>query len=187
MLGAEGVTNATKYAILNANYIKERLNGHYDTLYSGEMGRAAHEMILECRPFKQKGIEVTDIAKRLMDYGFHAPTVSFPVAGTLMIEPTESENLEELDRFCDAMIEIRKEIEASSIEDNNTVLKNAPHTLAMVTADVWNFPYSREKAAFPLEYISENKFWPTVRRTDDAYGDRNLVCSCAPIEAYMEN
>jgi glycine dehydrogenase len=187
MLGAEGVTNATKYAILNANYIKERLNGHYDTLYSGEMGRAAHEMILECRPFKQKGVEVTDIAKRLMDYGFHAPTVSFPVAGTLMIEPTESENLEELDRFCDAMIEIRKEIEASTIEDHNTVLKNAPHTLGMVTADVWNFPYTREKAAFPLEYISENKFWPTVRRTDDAYGDRNLVCSCAPIEAYMEN
>jgi len=187
MLGAEGVTNATKYAILNANYIKERLNGHYDTLYSGEMGRAAHEMIIECRPFKQKGVEVTDIAKRLMDYGFHAPTVSFPVAGTMMIEPTESENLEELDRFCDSMIEIRKEIESSTIEDHDTVLKNAPHTLMMVTADVWNFPYTREKAAFPLEYISENKFWPTVRRTDDAYGDRNLVCSCAPIEAYMES
>ena len=187
MLGAEGVTNATKYAILNANYIKERLNGHYDTLYSGEMGRAAHEMILECRPFKQKGVEVTDIAKRLMDYGFHAPTVSFPVAGTLMIEPTESENLEELDRFCDAMIAIRKEIEASTLEDHDTVLKNAPHTLAMLTTDVWNFPYTRETAAFPLEYIAENKFWPTVRRTDDAYGDRNLVCSCAPIEAYMEN
>lgn len=187
MLGAEGVTDATKYAILNANYIKERLNGHYDTLYSGEMGRAAHEMIIECRPFKQKGVEVTDIAKRLMDYGFHAPTVSFPVAGTMMIEPTESENLEELDRFCDAMIEIRKEIEASTIEDHDTVLRNAPHTLMMVTADVWNFPYTREKAAFPLDYISENKFWPTVRRTDDAYGDRNLVCSCAPIEAYMES
>jgi glycine dehydrogenase len=187
MLGAEGVTNATKYAILNANYIKERLNGHYDTLYSGEMGRAAHEMILECRPFKQKGVEVTDIAKRLMDYGFHAPTVSFPVAGTLMIEPTESENLEELDRFCDAMIAIRKEIEASTLEDHDTVLKNAPHTLAMLTTDVWNFPYTRETAAFPLDYIAENKFWPTVRRTDDAYGDRNLVCSCAPIEAYMEN
>jgi glycine dehydrogenase len=186
MLGAEGVTDATKYAILNANYIKERLNGHYDTLYSGEMGRAAHEMILECRPFKQKGIEVTDIAKRLMDYGFHAPTVSFPVAGTLMIEPTESENLEELDRFCDAMISIRKEIEASTLEDKDNVLKNAPHTLGMLTANVWNFPYSREKAAFPLEYISDNKFWPTVRRADDAYGDRNLVCSCAPIEAYME-
>ncbi|TRX22892.1 aminomethyl-transferring glycine dehydrogenase [Flavobacterium franklandianum] len=187
MLGAEGVTKSTEIAILNANYIKEKLNGHYDTLYSGEMGRAAHEMILECRPFKQKGIEVTDIAKRLMDYGFHAPTVSFPVAGTLMIEPTESENLEELDRFCDAMISIRKEIEASTLEDKNNVLKNSPHTLAMLTADVWNFPYTREQAAFPLEYIAENKFWPTVRRADDAYGDRNLVCSCAPIEAYMEN
>lgn len=187
MLGTEGLTNSTKFAILNANYIKEKLNGYYDTLYSGEMGRAAHEMILECRPFKQKGIEVTDIAKRLMDYGFHAPTVSFPVAGTLMIEPTESENLEELDRFCDAMISIRKEIESSTIEDKNNVLKNSPHTLAMLTSDVWNFPYTREQAAFPLDYIAENKFWPTVRRADDAYGDRNLVCSCAPIEAYMEN
>jgi len=187
MLGTEGLTNATKYAILNANYIKEKLSGHYETLYSGEKGRAAHEMILECRPFKQKGIEVTDIAKRLMDYGFHAPTVSFPVAGTLMIEPTESENLEELDRFCEAMIAIRKEIEASDADDHNNVLKNAPHTLNMLTAEVWNFPYSREKAAFPLDFISENKFWPTVRRTDDAFGDRNLVCSCAPIEAYMES
>jgi glycine dehydrogenase len=187
MLGAEGLTDATKYAILNANYIKERLTGHYDTLYTGEMGRAAHEMILECRPFKQKGIEVTDIAKRLMDYGFHAPTVSFPVAGTLMIEPTESENLEELDRFCDAMISIRKEIEAAVAENPNNVLKNSPHTLAMITADDWNFPYTRQQAAFPLDYISENKFWPSVRRVDDAYGDRNLICSCAPIEAYMEN
>jgi glycine dehydrogenase len=187
MLGAEGLKAATEYAILNANYIKEKLSGHYDTLYSGEMGRAAHEMILECRPFKQKGIEVTDIAKRLMDYGFHAPTVSFPVAGTLMIEPTESENLEELDRFCDAMISIRKEIEASTIEDSNNVLKNSPHTLSLLTANTWNFPYTREQAAFPLEYIAENKFWPTVRRADDAYGDRNLVCSCASIEAYVEN
>lgn len=185
MLGAEGLKKSTQYAILNANYIKEKLNGHYDILYSGEMGRAAHEMILECRPFKQKGIEVTDIAKRLMDYGFHAPTVSFPVAGTLMIEPTESENLEELDRFCDAMISIRKEIEASNADDHNTVLHNAPHTLAMLTTEVWNFPYTREQAAFPLEYIAENKFWPTVRRADDAFGDRNLVCSCAPIEAYL--
>ncbi|RTY88511.1 aminomethyl-transferring glycine dehydrogenase [Flavobacterium sp. GT3R68] len=186
MLGAEGLTNSTKNAILNANYIKERLSGHYDTLYSGEMGRAAHEMILECRPFKQKGIEVTDIAKRLMDYGFHAPTVSFPVAGTLMVEPTESENLEELDRFCDAMISIRKEIEASSADNANNVLKNSPHTLAMLTTEEWDFPYTREQAAFPLEYIAENKFWPTVRRADDAYGDRNLMCSCAPIEAYIE-
>ncbi len=187
MLGAEGLKKSTEYAILNANYIKEKLNGHFDTLYSGEMGRAAHEMILECRPFKEKGIEVTDIAKRLMDYGFHAPTVSFPVAGTLMIEPTESENLEELDRFCDAMISIRKEIEAATLENSNNVLKNAPHTLTMVTSDTWIYPYTREQAAFPLEYIADNKFWPTVRRADEAYGDRNLVCSCAPIEAYMES
>jgi glycine dehydrogenase len=187
MLGAEGLKSSTELAILNANYIKEKLNGHYDTLYSGEMGRAAHEMILECRPFKEKGIEVTDIAKRLMDYGFHAPTVSFPVAGTLMIEPTESENLEELDRFCDAMISIRKEIDSAKIDNPNNVLKNAPHTLMMVTNDTWMFPYTREQAAFPLDYISDNKFWPTVRRADEAYGDRNLVCSCAPIEAYLEN
>ena len=187
MLGAEGLKSSTELAILNANYIKEKLNGHYDTLYSGEMGRAAHEMILECRPFKEKGIEVTDIAKRLMDYGFHAPTVSFPVAGTLMIEPTESENLEELDRFCDAMISIRKEIEAAEIDNPNNLLKNAPHTLMMVTSDTWMYPYTREQAAFPLDYISDNKFWPTVRRADEAYGDRNLVCSCAPIETYIEN
>ena len=187
MLGAEGLRQSTEYAILNANYIKEKLNGHYDTLYSGENGRAAHEMIIECRPFKEKGIEVTDIAKRLMDYGFHAPTVSFPVAGTMMIEPTESENLEELDRFCDAMIAIRKEIEAATLDNPNNILKNAPHTLMMATTDSWNFPYSREAAAFPLEYIAENKFWPTVRRVDEAYGDRNLNCSCAPIEAYIES
>ena len=187
MLGAEGLKKSTEYAILNANYIKEKLNGHYDTLYSGEKGRAAHEMILECRPFKEKGIEVTDIAKRLMDYGFHAPTVSFPVAGTLMIEPTESENLEELDRFCDAMVAIRKEIEAATIDNPNNVLKNAPHTLMMVTSDNWIYPYTREQAAFPIDYVADNKFWPTVRRADEAYGDRNLVCSCAPIEAYMEN
>ena len=185
MLGSEGLTNATKYAILNANYMKARLEDHYPVLYSGEMGRAAHEMILDCRAFKQQGVEVTDIAKRLMDYGFHAPTVSFPVAGTLMIEPTESEDVAELDRFCDAMISIRKEIAAATAEDHNTVLHNAPHTQAMLTADVWNFPYTREQAGFPLEYIAENKFWPSVRRVDDAYGDRNLVCSCAPIEAYM--
>lgn len=185
MLGAEGVTNATKYAILNANYMKARLEEHYPILYSGEMGRAAHEMILDCRAFEEKGIKVTDIAKRLMDYGFHAPTVSFPVAGTLMIEPTESEDRAELDRFCDAMIAIRREIEASTKDEENNVLRNAPHTLAMVTSDAWVFPYSREKAAFPLDYVAENKFWPSVRRVDEAYGDRNLVCSCAPIEAYM--
>jgi glycine dehydrogenase len=185
MLGAEGLKNATQYAILNANYMKARLESHYPVLYSGEMGRAAHEMILDCRAFKEKGVEVGDIAKRLMDYGFHAPTVSFPVAGTLMIEPTESEDLAELDRFCDALISIRKEIETATKEDTNNVLHNAPHTLNMLTADTWNFPYTREQAAYPLDYIAENKFWPSVRRIDDAYGDRNLVCSCAPIEAYM--
>jgi len=185
MLGAEGLKKATEYAILNANYMKARLEEHYPILYSGECGRAAHEMILDCRAFKQQGVEVTDIAKRLMDYGFHAPTVSFPVAGTLMIEPTESEDLGELDRFCDAMISIRKEIKEATADNHTTVLHNAPHTLAMLTTDNWDFPYTREQAAFPLDYISENKFWPSVRRVDDAYGDRNLVCSCAPIEAYM--
>lgn len=185
MLGAEGLKKATETAILNANYMKARLEQSYPILYSGEMGRAAHEMIIDCRQFKEKGIEVVDIAKRLMDYGFHAPTVSFPVAGTLMIEPTESEDLAELDRFCDAMASIRKEIEAATADDANNVLKNAPHTLAMVTSDNWVFPYTREQAAYPLEYISENKFWPSVRRVDEAYGDRNLICSCAPIEAYM--
>ena len=186
MLGAEGLTNATKNAILNANYMKERLQGHFTTLYTGEMGRAAHEMILDCRSFKQNGIEVVDIAKRLMDYGFHAPTVSFPVAGTIMVEPTESEGLTELDRFCDALISIRKEIDAASQEDTNNVLKNAPHTQEMLTADEWDLPYSRKQAAFPLDYITENKFWPSVRRVDDAYGDRNLICSCNPIEDYIE-
>ena len=186
MLGADGLTESTKIAILNTNYIKERLQGHFDTLYSGEKGRAAHEMIVDCRPFKENGIEVSDIAKRLMDYGFHAPTVSFPVAGTLMIEPTESENKEELDRFCDAMISIREEIKNASKENPNNVLKNAPHTLAMVTANDWDFPYTREEAAFPIDYIQDNKFWPSVRRVDDAYGDRNLICSCAPIKDFME-
>ena len=187
MLGAEGLTNSTKVAIINANYIKERLHGSFETLYSGEMGRAAHEMIIDCRDFREKGIEVGDIAKRLMDYGFHAPTVSFPVAGTLMIEPTESESKEELDRFCDAMISIRKEIESVSKDEPNNLLKNAPHTLAMLTSDSWEFPYTREEAAFPLEYVKENKFWPTVRRVDDAFGDRNLICTCAPIESFIES
>lgn len=185
MLGAEGLKKATETAILNANYMKARLETSYPILYSGEMGRAAHEMIIDCRAFKENGIEVVDIAKRLMDYGFHAPTVSFPVAGTLMIEPTESEDLAELDRFCDAMISIRKEIEFASADNADNILKNAPHTLAMLTTDNWTFPYTREQAAFPLEYIAENKFWPSVRRVDEAYGDRNLICSCAPIEAYM--
>ncbi len=186
MLGTKGLKEATEIAILNANYIKERLEGYYDTLYTGENGRAAHEMIIDCREFKSRGIEVTDIAKRLMDYGFHAPTVSFPVAGTMMIEPTESESKAEMDRFCDAMISIRKEIDKTSKEEPNNVLKNAPHTLEMLTADEWLLPYTREIAAFPLDYVKDNKFWPTVRRVDEAFGDRNLVCSCAPIEAYIE-
>lgn len=186
MLGENGLTKSTKTAILNANYIKQRLSGKFDVLYTGEQGRAAHEMIIDCRPFKKNGIEVSDIAKRLMDYGFHAPTVSFPVAGTLMIEPTESESLAELDRFCNAILSIREEIDTTSVDEPNNVLKNAPHTLAMVTNDEWNFPYSRQKAAFPLPYVTENKFWPSVRRVDDAYGDRNLICTCAPIEAYAE-
>ena len=185
MLGAKGLKDATRNAILNANYMKERLQGSYETLYTGELNRAAHEMILDCRDFKQHGIEVVDIAKRLMDYGFHAPTVSFPVAGTLMVEPTESENKAELDRFCDAMIAIRKEIAEATKEDANNPLKNAPHTQAMLTADEWTLPYSRKQAAFPLDYIAENKFWPSVRRVDDAFGDRNLICSCNPIEDYM--
>ncbi|RTE52918.1 glycine dehydrogenase (aminomethyl-transferring) [Arenibacter aquaticus] len=186
MLGESGLTNSTKTAILNANYIKSRLSGKFNVLYTGERGRAAHEMIIDCRPFKANGIEVGDIAKRLMDYGFHAPTVSFPVAGTLMIEPTESESLAELDRFCNAMLSIREEIDDASLADNNNPLKNAPHTLEMITSDQWEFPYSRQKAAFPLPYILDNKFWPSVRRVDDTYGDRNLVCTCAPIEAYAE-
>ncbi|HSP12343.1 MAG TPA: aminomethyl-transferring glycine dehydrogenase [Salegentibacter sp.] len=186
MLGSKGLQKATEYAILNANYVKERLNEYFKTLYSGERGRAAHEMIVDCRPFKAKGIEVTDIAKRLIDYGFHSPTVSFPVAGTLMIEPTESESKAELDRFCDALISIRKEIEETSEADSDNVLKNAPHTAAMLTSDTWNFSYSRQKAAFPLDYIADNKFWPSVRRVDEAFGDRNLMCSCPPTEEYAE-
>ena len=185
MLGAKGLTDSTKIAILNANYIKERLDNYYPTLYTGEKGRAAHEMIIDCRDFKQNGIEVVDIAKRLMDYGFHAPTVSFPVGGTMMIEPTESESIAELDRFCDAMISIREEIKNATKEDDNNPLKNAPHTQEMLTADAWEFPYTRKQAAFPLAYIADNKFWPTVRRVDDAFGDRNLICSCNPIEDYM--
>jgi glycine dehydrogenase len=190
MLGNEGLTDSTKYAILNANYIKERLAGAFDVLYSGENGRCAHEMILDCRPFKRDaGIEVTDIAKRLMDYGFHAPTVSFPVAGTVMVEPTESESKDELDRFCDAMLSIRQEInsvQAGDLDPSDNMLKNAPHTQAMITADTWEFSYSRSAAAFPLAFVAENKFWPSVRRVDDAYGDRNLVCTCESIESYME-
>jgi glycine dehydrogenase len=189
MMGAKGLKRATELAILNANYIKARLSDHYPVLYTGKQGRCAHEMILDCRAFKKVGIEVEDIAKRLMDYGFHAPTVSFPVAGTLMVEPTESESLAELDRFCEAMISIREEIrevEEGKAEQGNNVLTNAPHTAPVVMSDSWSFPYTREKAAYPLAYVQAAKFWPTVSRIDSAYGDRNLICSCIPLEAYAE-
>ena len=190
MMGSEGLTNATKLAILNANYIKERLNGHYKILYTGTNGRCAHEMIVDCRDFKKSGVEVEDIAKRLMDYGFHAPTVSFPVAGTLMIEPTESEPKAEMDRFVDALLEIRneiREVEEGKVDKENNVLKHAPHTDSIITADAWTRPYSRQKAAYPLAFVKETKFWPTVSRIDNAYGDRNLVCSCLPMEEYSKS
>jgi glycine dehydrogenase len=190
MMGGEGLTNATKMAILNANYMKARLEGAFKVLYTNENGRCAHEFILDMRPFKTSaGVEVEDIAKRLMDYGFHAPTVSFPVAGTIMIEPTESEPKSELDRFCDALLSIReeiREIEQGKAARDVNVLKNAPHTMAVITSDEWTLPYSRQKAAFPASWSMGNKFWPTVSRIDGAYGDRNLVCSCAPIEQYRE-
>jgi glycine dehydrogenase len=189
MLGSQGLLEVTRIAILNANYMKALLEKDFPVLYSGESGRCAHEMILDCRDFKKDSkIEVVDIAKRLMDYGFHAPTVSFPVAGTLMIEPTESENKAELDRFCDAMISIKAEIDAiaNGGDTENNPLKNAPHTLGMLTLDSWSLPYTRQEAAYPAEYVAENKFWPSVRRVDDAYGDRNLICTCTPIEAYVE-
>jgi glycine dehydrogenase len=189
MMGAEGLTNATKYAILNANYMKARLEQHYPVLYAGANGRCAHEMILDCRGFKNFGIEVVDIAKRLMDYGFHAPTVSFPVAGTLMVEPTESEPKHELDRFCDALIAIRHEIsevEAGSLDKVDNPLKNAPHTAAVVTGNDWNHNYSRQTAAFPLPYVAAYKFWPSVGRVNDSHGDRSLICACPPLESYVE-
>ena len=188
MMGGDGLTRATETAILNANYIKARLEGHYPVLYTGSQGRCAHEMILDCRPFKiSAGVEAEDIAKRLMDYGFHAPTLSFPVSGTLMIEPTESESKAELDRFCDAMIGIREEIrevEEGNADKADNVLKHAPHTQAVVLVENWDRPYTREKAVFPLPYTKASKFWPTVSRIDSAYGDRNLVCSCISIEEY---
>ncbi|UXP30571.1 aminomethyl-transferring glycine dehydrogenase [Reichenbachiella agarivorans] len=187
MMGADGLENATKLAILNANYIKARLETEFKILYSGKNGRCAHEMIVDCRSFKDAGVEVEDIAKRLMDYGFHAPTVSFPVAGTLMIEPTESESKEELDRFCDALLSIREEIrmiENGVADKTDNVLKNAPHTADHTLADDWNHGYSRKDAVYPIEYLRTNKFWPSVGRIDNAYGDRNLYCSCIPTEAY---
>jgi len=187
MLGAEGLTKSTVYAILNANYLAAALGEMYKVLYTGANGRCAHEMILDCRGFKDAGVDESDIAKRLMDYGFHAPTLSFPVHGTLMVEPTESEPKAELDRFIDAMRSIWQEIEEirkgkADREDN--VLKNAPHTAASVISDQWSHAYQRQKAAYPLPWLAENKFWPSVGRVDNGYGDRNLVCSCAPIDSY---
>jgi glycine dehydrogenase len=188
LMGGDGLTEATKVAILNANYIKARLESHYPTLYTNKNGRIGHELIFDLREFKKLGgIEVEDLAKRLIDYGFHAPTVSFPVPGTIMIEPTESESLEELDRFCDVMIQIRKEIQAvidGTAHKTDNVLKNAPHTHFVVTADEWTHPYSRQQAAYPLPWVRDRKFWASVGRVDNTYGDRNLVCSCPPMESY---
>jgi glycine dehydrogenase len=191
MLGAAGLKKATQHAILNANYIKARIEKHYDVLYIGkEYGRVAHELIVDFRPFKHSlKIEVEDVAKRLMDYGFHAPTVSFPVAGTLMIEPTESESKEEIDRFCDALISIKNEIDmiaSGAFDSEDNPLKNAPHTMHEVCSDQWNHKYTREQAAFPLPYIAERKFWPSVARVNNSYGDRNLICTCAPVSSYAE-
>lgn len=190
MLGFDGVTKSTEYAILNANYMKTRLEKHYSILYTGRNGYCAHEFIVDLRPFKASaGIEAEDVAKRLIDYGFHAPTMSFPVAGTIMIEPTESEDKAELDRFCDALLGIHAEIKAieeGKADKLNNVLKNAPHTQAIICGDNWDKPYNRMQAAFPLPYVSQNKFWPSVARVNNTHGDRNLVCTCEPIESYME-
>ena len=189
MLGAKGLRESTRIAILNANYMKAKLKEEYSILYTGKNGTCAHEFIIDLRPFKQSaGIEAEDVAKRLMDYNFHAPTLSFPVAGTIMIEPTESEDKAELDRFCDALLQIRKEIKA--IEEGfsdklDNPLKNAPHTQASVIADEWKHAYSREVAAFPLPYVKSGKFWPSVSRVNNTYGDRNLVCTCEPVSAYI--
>jgi glycine dehydrogenase len=188
MMGPEGLTDATKFAILNANYISASLKNRFITLYTGETGKVAHELILDCRNFKtEAGITESDIAKRLMDYGFHAPTLSFPVHGTLMIEPTESESLRELDKFIDAMnsiwLEIQEVKEGKADQEDN-VLHNSPHTALAVTADEWKHSYSRQKAAYPRLWVEENKFWPSVGRVDNGYGDRNLICTCAPIDSY---
>ncbi|MDP4116897.1 MAG: glycine dehydrogenase (aminomethyl-transferring), partial [Bacteroidota bacterium] len=188
--GAEGLTNATRNAILNANYVKAKLEPYYKVVYSGKSGRVAHELMFDMREFKNScNVEVEDIAKRLMDYGYHAPTVSFPVHGTLMIEPTESESKRELDKFCEALALIKQEIleiENGSADKVDNVLKNCPHTAKQATSDKWIHPYSREKAVFPANWLKENKFWPSVSRINNAYGDRNLICSCQPIEEYTE-
>ena len=190
MMGADGLRRASKIAILNANYLAERLSDHYNIAFRGQKGRVAHEFILDLRSFRQQlGLTEQDVAKRLMDYGYHAPTMSWPVVGTMMVEPTESESKAELDRFCDAMISIRSELEQvqqGEVDKEQNVLKNAPHTAQLVTADAWDFPYGREKAAYPADALRDHKFWPAVRRVNDAYGDRNLLCSCPPMEAYAE-
>jgi len=190
MMGAQGLVNATSYAILNANYIAKRLEGHYPILYTGENGRCAHELIIDLRGFKHTGnIEVEDVAKRLIDYGYHAPTVSFPVPGTMMIEPTESESKAELDKFCDAMIAIRAEIEAvltGKADKADNVLKNAPHTAQVVVNDEWNHTYTRAEAAYPAPWLRDHKFWPVVGRVNNSHGDRNLVCTCPSIEEYAQ-
>lgn len=191
MLGEAGVTASTMHAILGSNYIKSRLESLYDILYTGDEGRTAHELIIDLRPFKHAHVSAEDVAKRLIDYGFHAPTLSFPVPGTIMIEPTESESKAELDLFCDALIQIHAEINevisGKAAADNN-VLSNAPHTLADLTSDQWNYPYSRSTAAYPLPQLRHrHKFWASVARVDNAFGDRNLVCTCPPIEAYSSS
>jgi glycine dehydrogenase len=190
MLGAAGVKKATEYAILNANYMKARLEKDFDILFTGHSGTCAHEFIVDLRPFKNSaGIEAEDVAKRLMDYGFHAPTLSFPVPGTIMIEPTESEDKGELDRFCDALLSIReeiREIEEGRADKKDNPLKNSPHTQLTICSDQWTRSYSREKAAFPLEYVKQNKFWPSVARVNNTVGDRNLICVCEPTSSYAE-
>ncbi len=189
LLGGEGLTEATKFAILNANYLKACLQDHYKILYTGTNGHVAHEMILDCNKFHMSAdIQVIDIAKRLMDYGFHAPTVAFPVHGTLMVEPTESEPFAELNRLVEALVAIRAEIaeiEEGKAEKAGNIIKNAPHTAKMVTADQWNLPYTRQQAAFPMPWSDNDKYWPPVTRVDDAFGDRNLVCTCRPVEDYL--
>ncbi len=188
MMGSEGLEAATELAILNANYVAARLRSDYPVLYRGARGRVAHEFIVDLRPFKATaGVEAEDVAKRLMDYGFHAPTMSFPVPGTLMIEPTESESKRELDRFCDAMIAIRaeiREIEEGRADRKDNPLKHAPHTAEAIAADDWSHPYGREQAAFPLPWVRDGKFWPAVARIDNVFGDRNLICLCPPVEEY---
>ena len=190
MMGEAGLTRATQIAILNANYIASRLDPHFPVLYKGNNGRVAHECIIDVRPYKESaGVIVDDVAKRLMDFGFHAPTMSFPVPGTLMIEPTESESLEELDRFCEAMIAIRQEIQSiidGEIDAENNPLKGAPHSTKMIAADQWDRPYSRTMAAFPASWVEERKFWPAAARIDNVYGDRNLFCACIPMDEYEE-